>query len=434
MAVAVERSADLVVTLLAVLKAGGAYLPVDVAYPSERITFLLDDARPACLVTTTVLRPRTAHTRGVTTVLLDDPLTVAALAGQRTRTCPRPNAPPRSGLPTPPTPSTPRVPPAGPRAFRHARVRRPAGARVQLRQHRRGRRGDPAGVRVVRRRRLRDVGRPAQRGACSRSLRQVCSSVGELKDSRRARGDRLWLPADLFHQVVDTDVAALHGLRRLLAGGDVLSQRAGATALESLPEARLVNGYGPTENTTFATPTGARGRRRGTGADRPARSPTPGCTSWTPGCVRSRPVWRASCTSAGRPRPRLPRRGRAHRGALRRRPLRTGPARGCTAPATSCAGRRRQARFLGRADQQVKIRGFRIEPGEIEAALAAHRLVAQAAVTAVKSRRPVTSNWWATWCRRGRHRRSGRASGPSSRPAAGLHGALGRGAARPGCR
>ncbi len=40
-AVAMERSADLVVALLAVLKAGGAYLPVDPAYPAERIGYLL---------------------------------------------------------------------------------------------------------------------------------------------------------------------------------------------------------------------------------------------------------------------------------------------------------------------------------------------------------------------------------------------------------
>ncbi|MGC0155865.1 AMP-binding protein, partial [Chromobacterium vaccinii] len=49
-AVALPRSIDLVVSLLAVLKAGAAYLPLDLDYPAERIAFMLDDAQPAALI------------------------------------------------------------------------------------------------------------------------------------------------------------------------------------------------------------------------------------------------------------------------------------------------------------------------------------------------------------------------------------------------
>ena len=53
--VALPRSADLIVTLLAVLKAGAAYLPLDVRHPRRRLEFILHDAAPACLVTTAEL-------------------------------------------------------------------------------------------------------------------------------------------------------------------------------------------------------------------------------------------------------------------------------------------------------------------------------------------------------------------------------------------
>jgi amino acid adenylation domain-containing protein len=50
-AIALPRSLDLVVTILAVLKAGGAYLPLDPEYPAERLTSIIDDAKPDCILT-----------------------------------------------------------------------------------------------------------------------------------------------------------------------------------------------------------------------------------------------------------------------------------------------------------------------------------------------------------------------------------------------
>ncbi|QXC44703.1 non-ribosomal peptide synthetase [Rhodococcus qingshengii] len=49
-AVILPRSVELVVTLLAVVKAGGGYLPIDPTYPAERIAYTLGDARPVCVV------------------------------------------------------------------------------------------------------------------------------------------------------------------------------------------------------------------------------------------------------------------------------------------------------------------------------------------------------------------------------------------------
>ncbi|MBW8833463.1 MAG: amino acid adenylation domain-containing protein, partial [Burkholderiales bacterium] len=73
-----ERSPDMVVALLAILKAGAAYLPLDPDYPQARLAYMLDDARPAALVTTSALARRLAT--GTPTLLLDDPGLAHALA------------------------------------------------------------------------------------------------------------------------------------------------------------------------------------------------------------------------------------------------------------------------------------------------------------------------------------------------------------------
>ncbi len=66
-----ERSLDTVAAILGVLKAGGAYLPLDPAYPPERLAFALEDSRAAVLVTETRLAPVLPGQLDARTVLLD---------------------------------------------------------------------------------------------------------------------------------------------------------------------------------------------------------------------------------------------------------------------------------------------------------------------------------------------------------------------------
>ncbi|WP_037821145.1 non-ribosomal peptide synthetase, partial [Streptomyces sp. NRRL B-3229] len=76
---ALPRGNDLIVALLAVLKSGAAYLPLDLTHPAARIAYVLDDARPAFTIATT---ETTGALPDVPILLLDTPETHAALAGQ----------------------------------------------------------------------------------------------------------------------------------------------------------------------------------------------------------------------------------------------------------------------------------------------------------------------------------------------------------------
>src|SRR6185503_21194452 len=62
-----------------------------------------------------------------------------------------------------------------------------------------------------------------------------------------------WLTAALFNTVIDDDPRHLRGLRQLYTGGEALSPPHVRRALAALPDTELVNGYGPTECTTFTT-------------------------------------------------------------------------------------------------------------------------------------------------------------------------------------
>lgn len=189
----------------------------------------------------------------------------------------------------------------------------------------------------------------------------------------------LWLTAGLFQVMIEEHADSLNGLRHLLAGGDVLSVPHVRRALEVLPDTMLVNGYGPTENTTFTT------CHRITAADA-ERSSIP----------IGRPVTNTGVVlldELGRPVPAgIP--GELHTGG-------DGLALGYHRDEALTAekfihhpefGRLYKTgdlcrwlpdgsiEFIGRRDQQVKVRGFRIELGEIESVLASHPEVRQSKV------------------------------------------------------
>ncbi|MCA1481021.1 AMP-binding protein, partial [Bradyrhizobium sp. NBAIM08] len=81
---------------------------------------------------------------------------------------------------------------------------------------------------------------------------QLKPTLLEITNTIREKGVTTgWFTAGLFNVLVDEHVDRLRGLRHILTGGDVLSVPHVKKALKVLGPGVLINGYGPTENTTF---------------------------------------------------------------------------------------------------------------------------------------------------------------------------------------
>ena len=190
-----------------------------------------------------------------------------------------------------------------------------------------------------------------------------------------------WLTAGLFHQLAEFNPECFAGLRRVFAGGDVVSPRHVRTLLELHEGLEFVNGYGPTESTTFTCCHLVRSAGELTGDTVPIGTPIANTdvfvvdedgTPVPPG-VRGE-LWIAgdglAAGYAGRPDLTAERFGTI--GGVR--VYRTG----------DLVVQRPDGAldFLGRNDFQVKVNGFRIELPEVEAALGALPGVRQACVLA----------------------------------------------------
>ncbi|KQZ29430.1 non-ribosomal peptide synthetase [Duganella sp. Root1480D1] len=387
-AICMERSIESVVAMLAVLKAGGAYVPLDPAYPAARLAQLLASCAPAAVLACGAQPLESALAQALQSMAAAPLLVDVSQA-------PAPDARALSIA-------------AGPRQLAYV-------------IYTSGSTGEPKGVMVEHGNVLRLAvnGGYAELGATDRVAH--CSSPAfdaatweiwapllngaaiviiardDVLSPQRlgaalehGKATALWMTAGLFHQYAAQMTASFGQLRYLLVGGDVVEPAVAARVLAApLRPGRLINGYGPTEGTTFTTTydigelaAGARSIPIG----RPIGNTQVYILDALLQPVPVGVVGELYIGGAG-----------VARGYLNQPDLTA--ERFVNDPFSAQAGARLyrsgdQGRwredgaieYLGRNDFQLKLRGFRIEPGEIEARLRACAGVREALVVAREER------------------------------------------------
>src|ERR1700682_4111757 len=215
-AISVERSLEMVVGLLGILKAGGAYVPLDPEYPEERLRFMLEDTQAPVLITEESQLPRLPGSAAQVVCLDRDWEEINGESGE--------NLGPRAEAET-----------LAYVMYTSGSTGRPKGVTVRHRSV----------VRLVRETNYAsftasevflqfapisfdastlEVWGALLNGGRLAVMRAGLPSLEELGRAIREKGvTTLWLTAGLFHQMVESELKSLRGVRQLLAGGDVLS-------------------------------------------------------------------------------------------------------------------------------------------------------------------------------------------------------------------
>ncbi|MGA5493534.1 amino acid adenylation domain-containing protein [Streptomyces cinereoruber] len=379
-ALAVPRSAESVVAAFAVLKAGGAYLPLDLDHPEERLAYMLDDASPVCVVTTRAVDGRVPDAAGASRLVLDDPEVRDRLAAAEG---PAPRAPQPDDLAYVIYTSGSTGRPKGV-GLHHA------GLTNLYRDHER-QLYRPVADRLGRRVRALHTASFSFDSSWEQLLWLIAGHELHVLDEygrrdadavvahvREARIDALDVTPSYGRHLLDAGLlAGDHRPPLFLLGGEAVPP-ALWTELRAVPGVETVNYYGPTEFTVdalvarvtdCATPVVGRplDNTRAHVLDARLRPVPPGVPGelYLAGVQNARGYLGRSVLTAERfvADPYGPAGSRMYR--------------------TGDLARRRAdglIEFLGRADDQVKIRGFRVELGEIEAELTACEGVASAAV------------------------------------------------------
>ncbi|HKH46438.1 MAG TPA: amino acid adenylation domain-containing protein, partial [Thermoanaerobaculia bacterium] len=376
-AVLAERSPDLIASLLGIVEAGGAYLPLDPSDPPERLAWMLHDAGASLLVAREA--PPFELPAGVRLVTPDGEAPEVDL---------------EVGLPRVPASALAYV------MYTSGSTGKPKGVAVTHRNV----------VRLVRGAEYADLG-PDQTWLQAAPVSFDASTleiwapllnggrvvlypgrIGSLDDLARVVETHgvtsAWLTAGLFHEMVDRCLDGLRPLTQLLAGGDVISPEHARRVLERHPGLTLINGYGPTEGTTFTCCHRLTAPPRA-GESVPIGRPIANARVYVlDGGLDPVPVGVEGELYAGGEGLARGYLGRPDLTAERFVPDPFGPA-GERLYRTGDRVRRRAdgaLEFRGRVDHQVKLRGFRIELGEIEAALAALPGVRETVVLAREDR------------------------------------------------